>query len=986
VEQPPDKLLRYCNNNRAAFLIPGVTYETVSVRSYRRALCARGWFNRIAQHSRRRARRANLGGGAANLGKIEVTGTRIKRAAIENAQPVLHISRQQIQQSGLVSVGTLLRRISSAGPSINRQFANGGTGAEHIDLRYLGTRRVLVLLNGHRLVLGGNASGTGIGTKLGLSEAADLSTVPTSIIDHIDVLKDGASAVYGTDAIAGVINIVTRKNFNGAEASAYVGGYENHDFDGLTQQYSATLGHSWDRGNITVNLSYNQSDEVDSNAREYSRPGIRGTGNLFKSISQRGEYIYTNPITGDSTPGHFLVTKKFYGSTHPTRADLRPVRDPEDRTSKGVTPSAERTPQNRLGVYFQGYYDITDHVRFNSTLIYNDRSSSQNLGSSFVEVEPGFVPRPGDAPIVLAKDNPFSPFDFDLSSDDVVILYHPDRSAPFTTKEDDRLLQFVGGFSGDFSVAGRNFNWDASFIYGNNAENSTSTGAYNTEHLRRALGSPSQCGPGTVHSNCVPYNLFGPNTQAATDYLFFKGVDQGQNSERIYNADINSADIVDLPAGPLGFALGYQHREQDGSVVPDSLTLAGLSDQNKVQPTSGSYDVNAVYGELNIPLLADLPGAKALSVDGQARHSNYSSFGGNTSERFGFRYQPIEDLLIRGTWSTGFRAPGINDLFGGFSDNFPAVTDPCEEHQYPDESAVVQQRCMRDGVPSGGYHGGAQIRTEQGGNRNLSPETSISRTAGFVYSPSWLPGFSLNADYYKIEVNNALVTLSSQDLFDACYLGGSQSFCNAITRNPRTGSPSQVLDLERNIARFNTNGYDIGIRYHFPATPFGDFTLAANETHVILFNETTPNFTGTGGFSTQGYVNTNPPGSVFPPDVPANKANLDIAWNYGNWSANYFVQFIEGTTQNCRTSTYFTSYRQQGLCSIPTDSHLTAKYRRRDQFYHDVQVAYNFASINTTLTAGVNNLFDRKPPKVYQDFTIDRFPGRFLYGRVTVTF
>jgi outer membrane receptor protein involved in Fe transport len=933
---------------------------------------------------------------AANLGKVTVTGTRIKRTAIEKAQPVLNISRQQIQQTGLVSVGQLLQRISSAGSAANRGYSNGGTGATHADLRYLGAQRVLVLINGHRLTLGGNGGGSGIGLQLGLSQRADLNVIPTSIIDHIQVLKDGASAVYGTDAIAGVINIITRKNFNGAEASAYVGGYENHDFDGLRQQYQATLGHSWDRGNVTVNLSYQQLDAINSKDRKISR-SIPGTGTTFFETNHKGEFrLNKNSPFGKK----FYVLKNPHGTTHPTMNDLKTF-DSSDLNRVNYHYPDLQTAQDRLGAYFQGYYDITDHIQFNSTFIYTDRKSPDNIGQDGVFYYPGFVPRPGQAPIKLAADNPYNPFGTDIVSSNgsnnmVTEIAASGPDSPDTVyTEDSRFLQYIGGFSGDFRVGGRTFNWDASFVYGNDDESTTAVTGYNTEHLRRALGSPSQCGPGTFHSNCVPYNLFGPNTQAANDYIFFKGLDHDANTERTYNANISSADIVDLPYGPLGIALGYQHREQDGKVIPDSLTSAGLSDENQVGPTSGRFDVNAVYGEINVPILANLPGAKDLSIDVQSRHSNYSTFGGNTSTRAGFRYQPIEDILVRGTWSQGFRAPGINDLFGGLADNFPQVQDPCNDIQYPGESAAVHQRCMADGVPAGGYHqNGAQIRTEQGGNPDLQPETSLSRTVGFVYSPSQLPGLSVNADYYKIEVDHALITLGSQNLFNACYLGGNQSFCSAITRNANGGNVNRVLDLKRNIASFTTNGIDYGVTYKFPSTPVGDFTAQVHGTHIILFNETTPNFKHPGGFSTQKFVNGNQGGLQFPGGVPANKINFDLTWNYGNWSANYYFQYIEGVTEDCVSGNTVTgvTYNEAGLCNIPAVTAGDAKNRLGDTVYHDVQVSYNYQPINTTFTVGVNNLLDRSPPVSFSAFEnnynpfLYRIPGRFLYGRITTRF
>ena len=923
------------------------------------------------------------------LQTVFVTGSLIKQSLSEGAQPVLHIDRQQIVSSGAVNVADLLQRMSVSGAALNGQSDySTGNGASRIDLRYLGANRTLVLLDGKRLAAGS----AGLGLQTQLADAPDLSVIPTSIVDHIEVLLDGASAIYGSDAIAGVVNIITRKNYDGANASVDFGCYLQYGCDGKNRKVNLTLGHVWDRGSLTGSVTYENGGEVNSGNRAISRT-LPNTGNLFLSTGFRGTYILNTPQGVQN-----LVLNNLGGYNNPVSTDLHPVTDADLNDTDLIYPPY-LAPQKVSNVYLSGHFNFTDHLRFDSTFLYSRRKSFDVAAYAYAYVIAGSIPGPNEPPLIIPSTQPYNPFGYDLnvsanggaSVGDTFILLRQDPNKLATYLYDSTSMQYIADLSGDFTALGRPFDWQASFNYGNVDEDVNLGGAFSSINLRNALGPTSQCGPGTIHPDCVPYNLFGPNSQAASNYLFYTSANTNSESQAVWNASVSSSQLADLPGGELGFALGFERRTLYGHTVVDPLRVAGVSVFASSQPTQGSYSTNAVYGEFQIPLLQHLPGIYALGLDLQSRHVSSTTFPGNTSSRAMLTYNPTESILLRATWAQGFRVPSLNDLFSGAAESFPPIVDPCLANTFANLPPAAQQRCLAAGVPAGGA---IQIGVKPGfiaqGNPNLVPETSVSRTLGIVWSPDFAPGLSVKADYYKIDLKNAITTLSPQDVLNACYLGGNQTFCDAIQRTPSTGIIFRAVNSVQNIARIATSGIDYGVSYRLPTSAIGTFEVALNGTHIRDYTQTTPNFNGSGGVSTQQYVGIEQGGITFPQGMPANKVNINVDWHRGNWSADYSVYYIEGITGACSnvSSNGTTNLTALGLCSEPNQSNPSlSKNRMADVVYNDVSAAYAVPSWHTTFRLGINNLLDRNPPVCYScsfhfDPTLYRLPGRFVFARI----
>ncbi|MDE2108981.1 MAG: TonB-dependent receptor, partial [Gammaproteobacteria bacterium] len=739
----------------------------------------------------------NTNANAAQLGKVEVTGTRIKRTNIEQAQPIVVITQQQIKATGLSTIGDILQRLTSTGGALNTLANDGGNftytggGQTNVDLRNLGASRVLVLVDGKRWVTG-------------LDGTVDLNTIPTSIIDHIEILQDGASAVYGSDAISGVVNIITIHNFTGTEANAYMGLYDGHGvgggWDGKTQQYDFTTGTGNDHSNLVFSVSYMNQNGIAAKNRTISKEPTFGTGmTRGSSATPQGRFVFIPPTNSTSTdPNNGPAAATGLTSTQCPTTNFGSAASPEYFPLCDITlipgqagtaanqfapfVQADRfnyapynyvlTPQERYSGYVGGHTDLMDNLTFSADLLYSKRNSVQQAGPT-----PLFFASTSITTDVPANQQ-YNLFGFDLNTNVPVgpgwlglLGRRMVEGGPRIYTENENTFRFSGGFTGYFNAGGSEWDWDAGYIFSNDSEQDTNYGSFNVQNLRNAMGDPALC---AATSGCVPINFFGGQTSPITTqqlaYSAYTQQNQFQNNQRIYNADISNSTLANLPAGPLGFAAGVQYLEHDGYFIPDSVAQNGDDSFNPkvaVPPTSGRIAEKSVYAEFDIPLLANIPAVKLLDLDVASRHTTYTTFGGNTTSRAGLKWQVRDDLLFRGTWSQGFRAPTINDLFAGPTLLSSTVNDPCSNYTTSGVSAVVQQRCANgiDGVApvSTAYtQSNTQINTLESGNPNLTPETSISRTVGFVYSPDWAPGMNLSLDYYKIDVNKTIQPISGQ--------------------------------------------------------------------------------------------------------------------------------------------------------------------------------------------------------------------------------
>ncbi len=961
------------------------------------------------------------------LSNIVVTGSHIPQTSIATAQPVITINRQEIDNSGYTSVGQLLQSLSAAGPALNTQFNNGGNGSVFFDLHNLGSQRVLVLVNGQRWLptLGGSV---------------DVSTIPTAIVDRIEVLMDGASAVYGSEAMAGVINIITIQNYNGAQAGVYTGIYDGKGdgggWDGKVQEYYFTVGTSGDRSAVMLSASYRNANPVWAGQRTISKEPYAGTGNEFGSSgSPNGRFVFYDP--NYASYGNPAACSKSAALGYPGCDFTGPINPTNPFQSAPFTQGFNYAPQNYLltpqelySIYSQGHYDLTDNITFNFTTTYQRRNSSQVLAPN-----PWFFGLAGtefvNGPVIgVAANNPYYPYGKDLvpgfpsygsgayfcqnygsptcSTNYETLFFfgrRPNEVGNRVFTQNVSTFYFNGGFTGYWEMFGNEWNWNANYIYGNTLETDLTTGLASTTQIANALGTQCPTSPG-----CVPLNIFGGAgtiTKPMANYVLFDAHDITSQTLRDYNANIGGSFFNGWYAGPWGAAAGYEYDEFDGFFQPDALIAAGNTVGNAVKPTNGREKTDAEYAELNIPLASNMPFARELGIDIANRWSQATWNGigsvfqngaivnepasGSASDSTGrvtFKWKPIDQLLFRGTWAAGFRIPAISDLFSGAADNYPSLVDPCAPGPFGGWNGIpadLPPGCngMRHSQPNG------QIHTTVGGNPALQPEKSISQSLGFVWSPDFVQGLDFSADYYKIVVVNQITRLGGQFYLNQCYYNSDQAACNKIT--VAGGTVRNVTDTEINAGSFHTNGWDVGLRYQLPTTPVGDFTVNLNMNFVKFLTLCSNsgecrNVAGTGS-SFSG--------------TAKHKYNLGVNWDYGPWAATWNVYLIGDLYEPCKNSVRWDAgnptHAGNPWCSNvgPGAGYPTGEPTNHlgTTVYNDVQGSYTVSSWNTTFTLGIQNLFDKSPPIAATAFGNSffpsggyRIPGRFFYGRVTVNF
>ena len=953
---------------------------------------------------------------ATTLDRIEVTGSRIRQVDVETAQPVLTISRTDIDKQGFSSVADILQNISAVGtPPISRAnplLSGENVGGTYISLRDLGATRTLILVNGKRL---------GISTG-GLQ---DISTIPVSAIERVEVLKDGASSIYGSDAIAGVINIITRTNVEGVKGSVYYGQYS--EGDGATRTADLVMGFKGERGSLTLGAEYAKEERVAAADRPYGA-FPRSANHPTFGWTTVGEYGGFVSRPADALPG---VTYPAASASNPFREVRVVLRDggnprnpadyrPQDTNSLSTRDKSNtnlqtdlRTPQTRRSVFADGIYDITDTIRFRTNLLYSYRDANRQVaGYPYQSLAFGSP---------MAANSYFNPLGKELNN-----WWRRTWEMPRNTRSELTTYRLTGALEGTFEFADRTFDWDVSYLYNNNKLTETATGDINLTALRASVG-PSflnssgqvQCGTAANPINisqCVPYNPFlsfgqsGPGALTGNDalirFLFPTMHSTAETTTKVLNANL-AGSLFTLPAGDLGFAIGVEQRKESGEFSPDALVQSGNTSGLTAFPTGGSYKVDEVYAELNIPVLADLPGARELSFNVATRFSDYNTFGNTTNSKFGFKWKPIDSLLLRGTWAEGFRAPTIADLYAGGSQSFDFYTDPCDtRYGAAASSATVRARCQQlfpAGVNAANFRQLAQGFTPttaantqtpvaflSGSNAELTPETSTSKTLGFVYSPHFVQNFNISLDWWQIKVKNTIIADTANLILSDCYVNNIDARCAVFSRDPITGI---VTDLKRtgiNAGYREVEGFDLDVSYKLPTDRFGNFALQWNSTYtsrddlVTTRNPVTHPNPNTG----VGWAGTTT-GTHF-----RIRSNVMLSWDYGAFGASWTTRYYSGLKEACLSaSTFpeecsdpnFRSPNNQGV-SIGSPTNV-----RGATVFNDVQLRWN-APWDATIAVGANNVFGRVGPTLYSQpsanvsyyggFDI----GRFLYMKYTQRF
>lgn len=913
--------------------------------------------------------------GAADT-EIIVTGSRIRRDPLNQDSPVVTLDQSALAQTGLSAVADVLQRLPSAAGGLNTKVNNSGNignppdgggvgaGSAEIDLRYLGAKRTLVLVDGLRFVNGASASG--------IPSTVDLNTLPTSMIERIEVLQSGQSPLYGSDALSGVVNVITKSSQKGLQASAQFGTFRQGD--GHTQDYNASYGIRGDRTSIVFGASYVKQDAVRTRDRAISQ------------FPNPGQTSCTDPVGGCSS-APLLGRYDVNGQSLTLRAPVigrTPVYDPTLVGGDFTTfTSAARfnfapfnyflTPSERYGGFLNVKQELSSNVNLRVRALYSHRTSQNQ--AAFLPLFIG--PDAGNGnlldTITIDASNPFNPFGTlsagnpgDPPANYSTVRRRLVEAGQRTYTQNVNTMSITAGLDGSFMVGAHKWYWDASAVFGFNDAKQSFTGNVNAANLARALGPVSRCTGG-----CVPVNIFGGAgsiTAAQLAYITYTERNRSAQELQDYTANL-SGDLFDLPAGPVGFAVGYEHRYQFGSFDPDPITAAGLSSDIPALPARGSYHSNEVYGELRIPILKETPFFYALSFDGAIRHADYTRSGASTTYTLSGSWKPVRDLLFRGSYAEGFRAPAIGELFGAASRADAPIDDPCTNvagSPFFLNTGSVRANCIANGVPANGSYrepNGGQLGVLTGGNQNLRPETSRTWLFGGVYSPAWarqgfLGQLSVEVNYYDIRVDNAIAPVDAQLTLNRCAFAGDPLSCASITRTPN-GLISRINAQLQNIGSISTRGIDVTANVRTRPSGLGSFGLSFNGNFLMKYSETFP---AAIGFTTTDYLGTT---RGFPDQsYPRFKGNGTLDWAMGAFTAAFTGRYIDAVRE--------------------------ADGRKlRSTFYGDIQLGYAFLAKRMTLTVGVNNVFDQDPPACFSctgpnyDPTTYDVPGQFGYVRIS---
>jgi len=870
------------------------------------------------------------------LDKIEVTGSRIRAADAETRQPVLVVTRADITRQGFTSIADILQNLSSAGsPPAARSdaLASGeSVGGYYVDIRNLGASRTLVLLNGRRL--GATTSGR-----------QDLGQVPMSAVQRIEVLKDGASAVYGSDAIAAVVNIITDNTFDGAELNASLGQFSQGD--GRNQQLSLRVGTQGDRGGMTAALDYSKEDPVWAKDRWFSRHGDAGPdypGSGWSGVGRNGSHC--NPCANGedikAADARWWTLKDGGDPANPT--DYRPT-DARDRVNANEQMMLQ-TGIERRSLFATAWYDLTDNVRLEGEALYNQRITDQQVAG---------YPLSYDVPAT----SPFNPHGVDTE------IVRRLWEVPRTTRSDLQTFRVSGALKGAFQLGGRDFDWDIGGLYNRNNLSKTGHGDASKLALNRAL-SPD-CGT-AKDANCRPWNPFLPNgvggPGALSDpdlqtFLFPYFTDTGTTSTTVYSANLAGA-LFDVPAGEVGIAVGYEHRREEGRFVPDAFKQSNESTGLAATTTEGGYALDEFYAELSVPILRDLPFARELTLSTAGRHSRYSNFGNTLNSKFGLTWRPLDELLVRGTVATGFRAPTISNLYGGAGSSFERYTDPCGVGAT--NSVNGNAACNAAGVPLGyvqlGQNGvpctGYPCQTPDEfinqSNLGLKPETSTSRTVGAVWSPRWVDGLDISLDWYQYSVKDMIIADSVGRILRDCYVLGDAARCGGIVRAP-DGHISGLTYGVANLGRMETQGYDLGIRYRLPELAIGQIKLDWQTSYVSQYDEEGNNAKG-------DKIMIGRVGQVGDSSVFRVRSTLSADWQKGDWGVRYGLRYYSAMKESCVPNR---------PCTHPdrfANGEPDAIRRVGSNTFHDVQVRWQ-APWNATVSVGANNVFNHQEPIMF---------------------
>lgn len=810
--------------------------------------------------------------------EVVVTGSRIVTGNLESPSPVQTITSEDIQSTGILNTQELLLKNPTFGtPTLSRtnsNFLTSGGGVSTVDLRNLGTDRTLVLVDGRRFVSGNPGS-----------QAVDMNTIPTQFIERIDVLTGGASAVYGSDAVAGVVNIIYKKNFEGVAFDGQYGVSAENDNE--ETQFGVTLGTTTGdgRGNLMAHVGYTKQGAVYSRDRERSAIDqiSRGAG-----VTGDPEEIFTiqRPFYSSFAPqGRFFTANgPAAGITFDQSGNVIPWSTNGSATlaATGFNRSALRTiavPVERYLFAGRGSFEFSENHSAFLEGTYASSSTTTEIEPYPLGAEDIFPATGGQVPAEFLVDgvltrNPIVPdvvFNSaaDEDGDGLRDYYFTKRMADFgnrgaTAKRD--TFRVVGGLQGDLGSESK-WHYEAFYSVGQTKEAQNSGGQVNVLNFRNALEAIPDAddldGDGNTteaicrdanarEQGCVPVNVFGYNTMSpgAIDYIEAPGSLTTFTRQRIVGLNV-AGELFDMPAGAVGIAVGAEYREEYSESEFDALTQAGLNAGNAIPPTQGEFDVKEAYLEANVPLLKDLPAVEQLSLRAAVRASDYSTVGSTLSWNGGLEWSPTSTLRFRAIRALSTRAPNINELYSPPSQTFPTgIQDPCLGVTATSTGAISDACRAAPGVNANITANGSFTLNQsdvQGisgfdrGNPNLTEEQGNSWTIGAVWQPEEVPvlsNFDFTVDYYRIDISDAIVQTDRNFILASCYGGGNTSFCDFVTRRPAAvgaNSAGSIEFLDAGVTNSGgefAEGVDLTVAYA-QSIGAGRFNARLSYTHLL---------------------------------------------------------------------------------------------------------------------------------------------------------
>ncbi len=899
---------------------------------------------------------------------LVVTGSRLNRRDLEASSPITTVGSEVLQAQGAVTLESSLNQFPQITPDTTSSTnQSGGSGVLSVDLRSLGAVRTLVLVDGRRYIPGD------------ITGLTDLAMIPDLLIDRVEIITGGASAVYGSDAIAGAVNFVLKRNFDGLQAQYQYG--ETTRGDGATHKADLVMGlNSPDgRGNVTGYFSYTRRDAVLMGNRRFSANPLladaQGVFQPFGSGNIPGGLIGINStqipaIRGvpdlNNASGACPIANT--GIRFGAQGEPLPYCRPRDQFNYAA-PNFLLRPLERYQAAVTGTYEITDGVEAYGQFFYAKKENAfqqapeaVNPSSSGQAAGVVLIPNADTNPLFTQVQRDFFAANrtfFDPDGDGVFRLVNVGRRfeefGPRTVRYTTDAFNVTGGLRGNFDIGDNNWKWDAFYQYARTDESQQRFNLLSRSRTTAGLdvvvvnGQP-QCRNREI-PGCVPVNIFGTQTLTAAqaNFLSVNTATDNRFTREVAGGSL-AGDLFSLPAGNVSTAFGVEYRKESFSITPDEVALSNDLAAVAVPPivNSGSFNVKEVFAEVRVPLLRDLPLIQSLAIEGAVRYSDYSTIGGVVTWKGAVDWEIVDWVRFRGNYSRAIRAPNLNELFAPVQEGFIGGRDPCIAANRP--TADQKRVCLAQGVPAAfidtlevGQSQGFNRRT--GGNPDLTEETADTLTLGLVFTP--IRNLSITFDYFDIKVEDAVAEVSPQLLVDNCFqtLNIDSIACQSIERN-EVGNIETVAAPLLNIAQRKVRGLDVGVNYATSLPSWMNLSSEGSRLTVqfvgsFQFEDSNIPLEGQATVECAGFYG-GPCSSDAIRITPDFRGFLGINYTSGPFTINNQVRYIDDL--------------ELSRLSPPTESGTVDA-----EAYWDISVRARILK-TVELFGGINNVLDNQPP------------------------